>query len=79
MKKNGLHIDNKGTKRWYLNDMLHREDGPAEEWGDGIVAWYLNDTYFGDNAVGFWHLWDQLSIEQQDNLNLHTWLAKYSI
>ena len=27
--KNGLHIDEDGTKRWYLNDKLHRTDGPA--------------------------------------------------
>ncbi len=31
-----------GYKRWYLNDKLHREDGPAVEWVDGTKSWYLN-------------------------------------
>jgi hypothetical protein len=30
------------TKRWYLNDKLHREDGPAVECADGTKHWYLN-------------------------------------
>jgi hypothetical protein len=41
--KNGLIIDNDGDKCWYLNDQLHREDGPAIEYVDGHKAWYLND------------------------------------
>ena len=32
-----------GTKFWYLNDKLHREDGPAIEYADGSKEWYLND------------------------------------
>ena len=31
-----------GNKSWYLNDNLHREDGPAREYADGTKAWYLN-------------------------------------
>ena len=31
-----------GTKEWYLNDKLHREDGPAMEFADGSKCWYLN-------------------------------------
>ena len=31
-----------GTKRWYLNDELHREDGPAIERANGDKHWYLN-------------------------------------
>ena len=29
--KNGMIVDENGEKRWYLNDELHRVDGPAEE------------------------------------------------
>ena len=36
-------VDDYGTKRWFLNGKLHREDGPAEEWADGTKEWYLND------------------------------------
>ena len=31
------------TKAWYLNDKLHREDGPAYENPDGTKRWFLND------------------------------------
>ena len=31
-----------GSKAWYLNDQLHRTDGPAYERADGTKAWYLN-------------------------------------
>ena len=30
------------TKEWWLNDKLHREDGPAVEYADGTKKWYLN-------------------------------------
>ena len=28
--------------KWYLNDKLHRVDGPAVEYADGVKKWYLN-------------------------------------
>jgi hypothetical protein len=31
-----------GNKRWYLNDKLHREDGPAVEYPTGYKSWWLN-------------------------------------
>jgi len=31
-----------GTKHWYLNGRLHREDGPAVEYANGDKCWYLN-------------------------------------
>jgi membrane carboxypeptidase/penicillin-binding protein PbpC len=30
-----------GTKAWYLEGKLHREDGPAIEYANGHKAWYL--------------------------------------
>jgi hypothetical protein len=41
--KNGLHIDIYGSKNYYLNDMLHREDGPAFENKYGHKEWWIND------------------------------------
>ena len=32
-----------GDKFWWLNDKLHREDGPAYESANGNKFWYLND------------------------------------
>lgn len=37
-----VKLDTYGTKRWYLNDKLHREDGPAVEHASGYKSWYLN-------------------------------------
>ena len=31
-----------GIKHWYLNNKIHREDGPAIEWPDGTKFWCLN-------------------------------------
>ena len=31
-----------GDREWYLNDKLHREDGPAFEYANGDKEWYLN-------------------------------------
>ena len=28
--------------RYYLDGLLHREDGPAIEWTDGTKEWYKN-------------------------------------
>lgn len=36
----GLHTDNEGNKSWWLNDELHREDGPAVEWVNGHKSWW---------------------------------------
>jgi hypothetical protein len=38
--RNGLIVGN-NVKRWYLNDLLHREDGPAIEYTYGRKCWYL--------------------------------------
>ena len=38
----GLNIDSNGVKRWYLNNQLHRTDGPAIEYINGDKHWFLN-------------------------------------
>ena len=40
--KNGLIIDEYGTKLYYLNDKLHNDNGPAIECANGDKYWYLN-------------------------------------
>ena len=37
-----IEIDEYGSKYWYLNDVIHREDGPAVECSNGDKEWYLN-------------------------------------
>ena len=38
----GPATDEAGTRRWYRNGIMHREDGPAYTGDDGEQAWYLN-------------------------------------
>jgi hypothetical protein len=42
MSQPEMKIEQDGTKMWYLNGELHREDGPAVEYPDGTKRWYLN-------------------------------------
>ena len=32
-----------GSVKYFLNDKLHRTDGPAIEYNDGYRAWYIYD------------------------------------
>jgi hypothetical protein len=53
--KNGPHVDEDDTIRWYLNDKLHREDGPAVEHADGTKFWYrYNKLYREDGPTEEW-------------------------
>ena len=36
-------IDKCGNRFWQINDLKHREDGPAVEWANGSKWWYLED------------------------------------
>jgi hypothetical protein len=39
-----------GTKYWYLNGRLHREDGPAKEYANGSKFWYMNDEFHREDG-----------------------------
>ena len=64
MNKPECKIDKHGNKFWYLNDKLHREDGPAVEYTNGIKEWWLNGKYHREdgpaleyaNGDKFWYL-----------------------
>ena len=34
-----VYVD--GSKNWFLDSKLHREDGPAAEFADGTKVWYF--------------------------------------
>ena len=38
MKTSTVKIENDGSKSWYLNNQLHRKDGPAIERANGSKA-----------------------------------------
>ena len=42
-----------GNKGWYLNDKLHREDGPAVEYTGGDKLWYLNGKLHREDGPAF--------------------------
>jgi len=35
-----------GGKDYYFYGMLHREDGPAVEYSNGALDWYLNGLFY---------------------------------
>ena len=37
-----IDIYSNGSQFWWLNDKLHREDGPAAIYADGTQRWWLN-------------------------------------
>ena len=40
-------VNSDGTKSWWLNGELHRDNGlPAYEGADGRKEWWLNDRQF---------------------------------
>jgi hypothetical protein len=43
-------IDDDGTKRWFLNDKLHRENGPAVVYKHGGKAWYIHGKLHRENG-----------------------------
>jgi hypothetical protein len=45
MDKPILKIFDNGSKVWYLNGQLHREDGPAVEDISGYKQWWLNGKF----------------------------------
>jgi hypothetical protein len=59
MNKSNLVIDSLGTKRWFLNDKLHRIDGPAIERINGSKQWWLNGRLHriggpaNDSVIGY--------------------------
>ena len=71
MKTYTVNVYDSGDKAWYLNDKLHREDGPACEWADGSKHWYLKGKCHREDGPAieradgskFWYLNDKLHRE----------------
>jgi hypothetical protein len=42
MSQPEMIVDSDGSKNWYLNGVLHREDGPALDWNNGYKSWYFH-------------------------------------
>ena len=49
-----VRVDKYSTE-WYLNDQLHRVDGPAVERTSGLEAWYLNGVRHREGGPAIEH------------------------
>ena len=64
-----------GTKHWFLNGKLHREDGPAYEGLNGTKWWFLNGKCHREdgpaiecaNGSKSWYLNGKCLTEEQFN------------
>ena len=45
-----IKIDKFSTKYYYVNNVLHREDGPAVEYVNGSKCWYKNGNIHRDGG-----------------------------
>ena len=45
--KNGIFEEKARGKCYYVNDQLHRLDGPAIESSDGLHSWWIFGQFFG--------------------------------
>jgi hypothetical protein len=45
-----VKVYSNGSKYWYLDGKLHREDGPAIEGSGGSKFWYLNDKFHREDG-----------------------------
>lgn len=75
-----VHVYDDGTKFWYQNGKLHREDGPAAEYSDGTKKWFKDGKLHREDGPaieytngtkmwlqnGFFHREDGPAIEYGD-------------
>ena len=53
--KNRYYETHDGHQFWYLNDELHREDGPAIIYSDGSQGWYINGKCHREDGPAYIH------------------------
>ena len=46
-----VKVFDNGDKYWFLNDKIHRIDGPAVEYANGNKRWYLNGKKVTEEEV----------------------------
>jgi hypothetical protein len=75
MNKNNkpiCEVNKNGTKIWWLNGKLHREDGPSIEYTDGCKLWHLNGKLHREDGPAvewvdgaeYWYLNDKRYTKQ---------------
>lgn len=67
--KNGKIVNKLGTIKYYLNDKLHKKDGPAVIIPNGDKYWYLNDLFHREDGPAI--EWNNGSKQWYKNGKLH--------
>jgi hypothetical protein len=53
--RNGMFVNESGTKVWYKDGEFHRDDGPAVLYGDGDETWYsYGKKHRADGPAVYW-------------------------
>ena len=71
-----------GSEEWYLNNQLHRVNGPAVVYPNGTECWYLHGQLHRVNGPAiidadgseYWYLYDKLLTQE-----IQTWLKDNGI
>lgn len=50
MKEYTVKVYDNGDKKWYLNGLLHREDGPALEYTCGTKQWLVGGKFHREDG-----------------------------
>ena len=69
IKEYTVKIYDDGTKRWFLNSNLHREDGPAVEFANGNKFWFLNGELHREDGPAIEYVNGDRSWYLNDNLH----------
>lgn len=51
-----IKINSEYTRRWFRNNELHREDGPACEYVNGSKIWFRNGKFCGGHSPSYFAL-----------------------
>jgi len=63
-----------GTKRWKVNGLLHRTDGPAVEFADGRKEWLINGKRHREDGPAIeWHDGDKFWYLNGERLTEYKW------
>ena len=79
MIKYTVEVYANGTKIWYSNGQLHREDGPAAEYASGTKYWYQNGQWHREdgpaienaNGTKYWYLNGENLTEEEFNARMN--------